>query len=52
MKETKTVFDAAVSFTETGEGAARGSVLVHLHDPTKFVSIRWLRAKDVGHTTI
>jgi hypothetical protein len=40
MKETKTVFDTAVSFTETGEGAALCSVLVHLHDPSKFVSIK------------
>jgi len=40
MKETKPVFDASVSFTETGEGAALCSVLVYLHDPSKFVSIK------------
>jgi hypothetical protein len=54
MKETRTVLDATVSFTETAEGAALYSVLVHLHDPSKFVSIKIAacESKDVGYTTI
>jgi hypothetical protein len=54
MKETKTIFDAAVSFTKTGEGAALCSVLVQLHDPSNFFSIKMVpcESKDGGHTTI
>jgi len=52
MKETKTVFHATVSFTETGENAALWIVLVHLHDPLKFISTKMTpcESKDNGNT--